>query len=156
MIVFMIFSCLVDYLFSYFLPFLPPIFFYFKPCLFPSTLIIYMIFYHKQEQKKNLLITAVLLYDLFSYSANFLYPLVFYLIYFWITFLSSKVHLYFWNYLFLYLSSFILFLFLEDFFLFPNLSSLSYFGGSLVSFLLPNTLFSIILYLFLRIKCKNA
>ena len=66
-----------------------------EPMFLVSFLIIYLIFYHKNDKSFYFILISSIIYDLFLGNVLFLYTLIFIILYYVIYFLCSKFNKYF-------------------------------------------------------------
>lgn len=151
--IFIILTLVVDFIITYFLPLFIPISNYFKPLLFVSSSIIYLIINLKNKTKRRNFLLLGLIYDLIVGKLYFLYLLIFYLLYLEITCLYNKV-----NRFLLFILSLVSFILIRSIILviLYNKISLLLIIKEVCDNLLLNVTYGIILFYLLGIKKKKA
>lgn len=151
--IFVILTLVVDFIITYFLPLFIPISNYFKPLLFVSSSIIYLIINVKNKTKRRIFLLLGLIYDLIVGKLYFLYLLIFYLLYLEITCLYNKL-----NRFLLFILSLVSFILIRSIILVILYDKISLFLiiKEVCDNLLLNVTYGIILFYLLGIKKKKA
>lgn len=151
-------SCIIDNTISYYLPLLPNVFQYLKPMFFVSGILIYMIVFSNNKKTLYIVLITGLIYDLLFGSIYFLYLILFSILYIFITVIKKIISTNTFIDLILFIVGLILFITLK----FLILIWVNYYDYSLLllldeilSSLIINILYSIIVYYFLGIKFKK-
>lgn len=152
------FFALLDYWFSYYLPFLPDYFSYLQPQFFITTILSFFLL--KTENKKviSFLFMSIFLYDILFSKTCFFRLVTFFLLYRFILYLRRYFHFYYISYIFFIILVFILYFLFQYIILFGiGITHRSFF--SLFSLLLHliffHVIYSTILYYILGIKKKK-
>lgn len=159
MIIIIMLSLIMDLCFGYYLPFFSTFFTYFKPLLFITTGIVYLILEHQNKKKMKILLNSIIIYDLLFNKVYFLYLIIFILLYKVISYLNNR-----WNhsiFTFLVTLVFALIIFLTaQYFILIGINVIqkpvSFLLDQIITSLFLNILYSLILYYFLGIKKRKA
>ncbi len=156
MIIFSIFSYLLDLLLNYYLPIFINI--RITPMFFVTFLIVYLIINYKDKKTYYYLLTSSIIYDLFFGNIFLLYTFIFIILYYVITLILHTINNCHLTHIIIYMFSLLLFIFLK--YLFSLLMGYSYSNHFLLtqisSALLINLIYAIIIYLLLGIKKKKG
>lgn len=159
MIIIILLSLIIDLYLNYYLPFLPNVFFYLKPLLFITTMIVFIMLEYQNQKKLKFLFGIVIVYDLLFSKIYFLHPFIFILLYKIISYLNQRWNNSFLSFVAIFTLSLITFISIKYIILigigFIN-QSLSFLVNQITQFFILNVLYSIILYYFLGIKKRNA
>lgn len=156
MIIFSIFSYLLDLLLNYYLPIFINI--RITPMFFVTFLIVYLIINYKDKKTYYYLLTSSIIYDLFFGNIFLLYTFIFIILYYVITLILHTINNCYLTHITIYMFSLLLFIFLK--YLLSLLMGYSYSNHFLLtqisSALLINLIYAIIIYLLLGIKKKKG
>lgn len=154
LLILILFSLLFDFIIVYYLPFLGTIGLYFRPLLFISTCIIYLIVNNKKSYIKKYFLLFGLMYDLLFGKVYFLCLLIFYILYIIFSYLNNKLS----NNVGLFILCLLMFILIRSFILAIVYSnySIHLIVDEILYSLLLNVIYGIILCYFLGIKSKKA
>lgn len=150
MIFIFIISLLFDFLLSYFIPLLNPVFIY-LPLLFTSTVIVFLI-YNLNNKKTKYYFYISVIYDFFFSNIHFVYILIFFILYIEIIYIGKSIN----NKILLFLIGILTFIFLKYLIiLFLYNYPISFFYTSILLNLTVNIIYGMVLSYFLGIKNKK-
>lgn len=150
MIFIFIISLLFDFLLSYFIPLLNPVFIY-LPLLFTSTVIVFLI-YNLNNKKTKYYFYISIIYDFFFSNIHFVYILIFFILYIEIIYIGKSIK----NKTLLFLIGILTFIFLKYLIiLFLYNYPISFFYTSILLNLTVNIIYGMVLSYFLGIKNKK-
>lgn len=150
MIFIFIISLLFDFLLSYFIPLLNPVFIY-SPLLFASTVIVFLI-YNLNNKKTKYYFYISIIYDFFFSNIHFVYILIFFIVYIEILYIGKSIK----NKTLLFLIGILSFIFLKSLIiLFLYNYPISFLYTSILHNLTVNIIYGMVLCYFLGIKIKK-
>ena len=154
MLILILLSLIFDFIIIYYLPLLGLGGLYFKPLMFVSTCIIYLINNKKNKYIKKYFLFFALMYDLLFGKLYFLYLLTFYILYIIFLYLNSKLN----NNIYLFVLCLLAFILIRSFILTLVYSdfSINLIVNEILYGLLLNVIYGIILCYFLGIKHNKA
>ena len=150
MIFIFIISLLFDFLLSYFITLLNPVFIY-LPLLFTSTVIVFLI-YNLNNKKTKYYFYISVIYDFFFSNIHFVYILIFFILYIEIIYIGKSIK----NKILLFLIGILTFIFLKYLIiLFLYNYPISFLYTSILHNLTVNIIYGMVLSYFLGIKNKK-
>lgn len=150
MIFIFIISLLFDFLLSYFITLLNPVFIY-LPLLFTSTVIVFLI-YNLNNKKTKYYFYISVIYDFFFSNIHFVYILIFFILYIEIIYIGKSIK----NKILLFLIGILSFIFLKYLIiLFLYNYPISFLYTSILHNLTVNIIYGMVLSYFLGIKNKK-
>lgn len=159
MILIVLLSMIIDFLWQYYLPYFPVFCSYLKPLLFITTCLIFMAFESSNHKKMKLLFGISVIYDLLFSKIYFLRTIIFLILYQIIRYWKKHWNFTFLSFLFIIIISLIGFLTLQYTLLLGIgmiTYSLSFLVFQILHSCLLNVLYSIILYSFLGLKKRSV
>lgn len=156
---FLPFFALLDYWFSYYLPFLPDCFSYLQPQLFLTTILSFFILKIENKKVISLLFMLLFFYDILFSRTCFFKLVTFFLLYRFILYFQRHFHFYYVSYIFFMIFAFVFYFLFQ----YTILLGIGITDRSLLSvFLLLlhlisfHVIYSTILYYILGIKRKKT
>ena len=151
MIFIFIISLLFDFLLSYFIPLLNPVFIY-SPLLFASTVIVFLI-YNLNNKKTKYYFYISIIYDFFFSNIHFVYILIFFVVYIEILYIGKSIK----NKTLSFLIGILSFIFLKSLIiLFLYNYPISFLYTSILHNLTVNIIYGMVLCYLLGIKKKRS
>lgn len=160
MILFLLFFlALIDYLFGYFVPFLPTFFTYLQSQLFITTVLSFFLLKSQNKKMITLLFVGIFIYDLLFSRIYFFRIITLFLLYRMILYLKKIFHLSFFSYFVLMIISFWFYFLFQYLILFGigiTQRSVFYIFPIFSHFIISHVIYGTILYYILGIKKKKT